>query len=490
MNPTNLLFIFSDQHRADFLGCAGHPTVQTPSLDRLAARGTRFSNAYTNCPICVPARASLATGRYVHQIGNWDNAFPYDGRIPSWHHLLREQQIRVDSIGKLHFQGQGTDHGFTEEVEPLHVVEGVGDVLACIRDNPPRRYGQRRNIEQAGPGDSTYLQYDRRNADNACRWLHEHAADDEPWVLFVSFVCPHPPFIAPPELYESYRQQQLPLPRQSQPDEWPDHPALARLRHFFHLNEPFTSEELQRLQMAYHGTTTFLDQQIGQVLTSLEELGLADQTRVIYSSDHGESLGERGHIGKFLMYEETAGIPLIMAGPDVPVGQVRTTPVSLVDLFPTVMEAVDVDPTQGRPQVKREELPGTSLWKLATDSDQDRTVFSEFHAVGTGNAFYMVRNERYKYVHYTHEPSQLFDLEIDPDEIHDLSASADHQTLLAAMEQTLRTILDPEATDARAKADQRARIEQLGGEAAVRAKGAFDNSPTPGEKPRFQPGDR
>ncbi|MEZ4675597.1 MAG: sulfatase-like hydrolase/transferase [Caldilineaceae bacterium] len=485
MQPTNLLFILSDQHRPDFLGCAGHPTVETPNLDRLAARGTRFTNAYTNSPICVPARAALATGRYVHEIGNWDNAFPYDGTVPSWHHLLRGQGIRVDLIGKLHFQGQGTDHGFTQEIEPLHVVEGVGDVLACIRENPPRRYGQRRNIEQAGPGDSTYLQYDRRNSANAAQWLHDHAADEAPWVLFVSLVCPHPPFIAPPALYERYANHDLAMPRQWQPADWPDHPALARLRHFFHLDKPFTEEELQRLHTAYHGTTTFLDQQIGQVLDTLDTLGLTDNTRVIYSSDHGESLGERGHVGKFLMYEETAGIPMMVAGPDVPVGKVVETPVSLVDLFPTIVEAVNAD--AGETTAK---LPGTSLWTLAHQSDHDRTVFSEYHAVGTGNAIYMLRDQRYKYVHYTHEAPQLFDLATDPNEVHNLATAPDHQALLGRMERQLRTLLDPEAIDARAKADQKARVEQLGGEAAVRAKGGFDNSPTPGEAPRFRPGDQ
>jgi len=484
VQPTNLLFILSDQHRADFLGCAGHPTVQTPNLDQLAARGTRFANAYTNSPICVPARASLATGRYVHDIGYWDNAFPYDGKVQSWHHLLRAQGIQVDLIGKLHFQGQGTDHGFTQEIEPLHVVEGVGDVLACIREDPPRRYAQRRNIEEAGPGDSTYLQYDRRNAANASAWLQEHADDEQPWVLFVSLVCPHPPFIAPPELYERYAQKDLAMPHQWRQQDWPDHPALERLRHFFHLEEPFTEEELQRLHAAYHGTTTFLDQQIGQILETLQTLGLTDNTHIIYSSDHGESLGDRGHIGKFLMYEETAGIPMIVAGPTVPKGKVVETPVSLVDLFPTILETMNV----AQPETP-ESSPGTSLWTLANSVDQDRVVFSEYHAAGSSSALYMVRNERYKYVHYTHEAAQLFDLQEDPLEINDLASSPAHQSQLATMEGLLRALLDPEATDAHAKADQRARVEQMGGEAAVRAKGAFDNSPTPGETPRFQPGD-
>ena len=274
------------------------------------------------------------------------------------------------------------------------------------------------------------------------------------------------------------------MPRQWQQEAWPDHPALARMRHFFHLDEPFTEEELQRLHAAYHGTTTFLDQQIGQVLDTLDSLGLTDSTRTIYSSDHGESLGERGHVGKFLMYEETAGIPMIVAGPEVPAGKVVETPVSLVDLFPTILEAVGVEQTG-----ITDELPGSSLWSLANDADQDRSVFSEYHAAGSTNAFYMLRNGRHKYIHYVSEAPQLFDLQNDPDELNNLAVAPDHQALLQSFEQQLRALLDPEATDARAKMDQQTKIEQMGGEAAVRAKGAFDNSPTPGETPRFQPGD-
>ena len=139
MSPQNLIFILSDQHNRNITGVYGDPIIQTPNLDRLSERGTTFSNAYTNCPICVPARASLATGRYVHQIRYWDNAFPYDGRIESWGHRLKQQNYQVDSIGKLHFRGSHDDNGFCQEIDPLYVVDGLGDVLGCIRNDPPTR---------------------------------------------------------------------------------------------------------------------------------------------------------------------------------------------------------------------------------------------------------------------------------------------------------------------------------------------------------------
>ena len=232
MKPRNFLFILSDQHHRLVSGCYGHPLVQTPHLDALAARGTRFQNAYTNCPICVPARASLATGRYVHQIGYWDNGHPYDGTPVSWHQRLRDQGFCCDSIGKLHFKGQGADHGFSEEIEPLHVVDGTGDVLGCIRDQPPLR-DKHGELGRAGAGDSTYLQYDARCTEHALRWLAEHRDDDKPWAVFLNFVCPHPPYIAPPEIYAQYPLADVPLPPQWTPDTWPDHPAMDYFRRFF-----------------------------------------------------------------------------------------------------------------------------------------------------------------------------------------------------------------------------------------------------------------
>jgi choline-sulfatase len=160
MKPANLLFILSDEHSRRVLGCYGHQMIRTPNLDRLAAGGARFTDAYTNSPICVPARASLATGRYVHQIRFWDNAIPYDGSVPSWHHRLREPGHEVTSIGKLHFRSEADDNGFTEEVMPLHVVDGIGDPMGWLRNPLPVRKASLRLANDAGCGDSSYQQYD------------------------------------------------------------------------------------------------------------------------------------------------------------------------------------------------------------------------------------------------------------------------------------------------------------------------------------------
>ena len=476
MKPTNFLFIISDQHRRDAAGCYGSPIVQTPNIDKLAARGTRFTTAYTNCAICVPVRAALMTGRYVHETGHWDNAFPYDGTDVGWAHRLKAQGYTIDSIGKLHFRSEEDDVGFTHSIEPLNVVNGEGDILSCVRDDPPPRNGKL-GPSESGAGDSTYLQYDKRNGDNGCNWLRDHADDEKPWALFLSFVCPHPPFIAPQEFFDLYPQDQLPDPIQGSPADRPQHAGIDHLRRAFSLDEPLSPEVVRRTAAAYYGATSYLDSQIGRVLTTLDELGLTESTRIVYTSDHGESLGSRGLFGKFTMYEESAGIPMLLAGPGVPAGTVVDTPVSLMDIHPTAIEAVGAEE-----HPDDADLPGRSLIALANEPSQDRTVFGEYHAVGTSHGFFMLRDARYKYIYYVDAAPQLFDLQNDPTEERDLALDPAASDLLKSFEQRLRAICDPEAVDTQARADQQVKVDAHGGREAVIARGAFTNSPAPGEE--------
>ena len=478
-SPQNLIIILSDQHTRSMSGCYGHPLIRTPHLDALAARGTRFANAYTNCPICVPARASMATGRFVHQTRHWDNAAPYCGEPVSWHHRVRDAGRQADSIGKLHFRSYDDDNGFSQEIEPLHVVEGVGDILGCIRDNAPIR-GNHGSFDTAGPGESTYIDYDQRNADNAIKWIDQHANDAEPWVLFLSFVLPHPPYICPTNLYDLYPHGDLRLQPQWHRDDWPIHPAMREFRRFFDFARGFDEALIRHLTATYYGMITCLDRRIGQVFDAVTRCGLEDSTRVLYTSDHGESMGARGIFGKFTMYDESAAVPLIVAGPDVARGKVVNTPVSLVDLFPTVIDGIGIE-------TKDEDaaLPGRSLWETASEADHEALVFSEYHAVGSRAGQYMLCDGHYKYVYYTGQPPQLFDLHQDPRELRDIAPESRHQARLGKFERKLRDMVNPEETDGRAKADQRARVEAFGGEAAVLSRGDFGNSPAPGETPRF-----
>ena len=481
-NPrTNVLVIMSDEHNPKFLGSAGHPFIFTPNLDALAARGTRFTQAYTTCPICVPARAAFAVGRYVHEIGFWDNGDGYDGSIPSWHHALRGAGHRVVSIGKLHFRGRpGDDHGFSEEIVPMHIIDGIGDVKGFVRDDIPMRKGGEKMAKYAGPGESSYTVYDRDIAARAQIWLHEQATRDDgkPWVLFVSFVAPHFPLIAPPEWYYRYAKMDLPMPKQYAKHERPRHPYVDEYARVVDYDPHFeTEDDVKRALAGYSGLVSSMDENVGKVLRALDDAGLGATTRVIYTSDHGDNAGARGLWGKSTLYEESAGVPMIVAGPGVPAGGVVDDPVSHIDCAPAILAAAGVPPI--------EPLPGRSLFEIANGAVPDRPVLAEYHAIGSTGGGTMLRIGRYKYCHYVNAPPQLFDLVSDPEELVDLAPDAAYARTLADCDAALRRVLDPEAVDARAKARQAALLATYGGRERALARGDLGFTPAPGSRPDF-----
>ena len=479
MKPTNLLFIMSDEHNPKMLGCAGHPLVRTPNLDRLADGGTRFTAAYTNCPICVPARASFATGRYVHEIGYWDNAMGYDGRVPGWGHRLQDAGHRVESIGKLHYRNETDPTGFDAQTLPMHVVEGMGQIWGSVRDPLPPPNPERKMLKAIGPGESNYNRYDRDIADAACDWLKDAAAraDDTPWVLYVGFVAPHFPLVVPEEFFDLYPLDEMPPAKLHPKDGHARHPWIEAMDEFQRVEKDFTDETRAMATAAYFGLCTFIDAQIGRVLDALAESGLADTTRVVYTSDHGDNVGARGLWGKSNFYEESVGIPMILSGPDVPAGETRATPVTLVDGYQTILDAIGLELTE-----EDAALPGRSLFELAAASDDpDRVAFSEYHAVASPTGGFMVRKGRYKLNYYAGMRPELYDLAADPEETRDLADDPAHARVLAEYQAVLRAITDPEETDRRAKADQAALVERHGGREAAMGLGPLGATPVPGQ---------
>lgn len=450
----NTLLLMSDEHNRRMLGCAGHPLVQTPHLDALAARGVRLTDAYCNSPLCVPSRASLATGRYVHEVGAWDNASPYEGHPTSWGAHLAAAGRAVTTIGKLDFRGDGYPDGFADQ--RLAGQRGEeGDLLGLFRDPVVKRPGGRQRVLEAGVGESRVTRKDRAVTAAAVNWLAQEAPQTaEPWTLHVSWLSPHFPLIVPQEYFDLYPLAEIDLPRQSDDYLAGLHPVVQQLRWHFDVDEPVSEQQQRICRAAYYGLCTFLDEQVGRVLDALERSGQAENTRIIYISDHGEMLGEHGLWWKCAMYEGSVGIPLIAAGPDLPHNRTLGTPVSLVDLFPTILHGAGVPVPN--------DLPGRSLWPLLTGpEDPDREIFCEYHGHGTPGAAYLLRSGSLKYVHYVGYPPQLFDLAADPGELHDLAPDPRHAATLAAFETRLRGIVDPEAVDARAKGDQAARLTAL-----------------------------
>ncbi len=483
MKPKNMLFIFSDEHTREITGCYGNRLIKTPHIDRLAAAGTRFDNAYTNCPICVPARASLATGRYVHEIGNWDNAHPYFGETKGWGHRLQDESHNVTAIGKLHYRSEQDPTGFSHEINTLHVVDGKGDLLGLSRENMSERGAVKQLAGEAGPGDSTYIRYDVSTAQHAVRWLRDEAPKhtERPWVLFVGFVLPHFPLIAPRDYYDMYPEQSLPWPRMYGDDAHTKHPVVKTLSTIMAYNDYFTEEKVRIARSAYFGMVSLLDFHIGQVLGALTDNGHGDSTRIVYTSDHGDNLGHRGLWGKSVMYEEAAAVPMIVAGPDVPAGHVVTDPVSLVDCHQTIIESAGLDLTEE----EEHSMPGHSLIRMAHGESPERTVLSEYHAAASSTAMLMIRNGKWKYTHYVGEAPELYDLEADPHETQDLGTSSNHQSIVGECEQKLREVIDPEAANAQAFADQKAMIEANGGLEKINSRGDFGYTPAPGQTPLY-----
>jgi choline-sulfatase len=481
VQPGNLLFILSDEHRRDIARCYGDPIAITPNIDAIAARGALFRNAYTPCPICVPARAALATGRWVHQTKSWDNAAPYHGEPPSWHHRLRENGHRVVSIGKLHFRDTADDNGFSEELLPLHVLEGKGDLVGMLREPPAARGSMPALAASAGPGESTYNDYDRAITTSACQWIATEGrrAGDKPWALFVSLVRPHFPLTAPPEFYALYSPERMPMPRLYEASGHPRHPAVRALRSVMNYDDFFADElAVRRAIASYYALVSFLDDNIGKILAALQAAGLATSTRVIYTSDHGDNLGARGLWGKSVMYEESLAVPLAMAGAGIPAGRIVETPVSLVDCYRTVLEAVGC----AVPQADLA-LPSCSLWEILAGARPDRNVFAEYHAAGSITGTFMIRHGRWKYIYHVGFRAELYDLEADPGETSDLAERPDMAPVLAECRAALLRICDPDAVSAEAFTDQRRRIALHGGRDAVLERGDYGYTPAPGEKP-------
>jgi len=485
MKPSNLIIIMSDQHNRRLAGCYGHDIVKTPNLDRMAQEGTRFEAAYTPCPVCVPARGAFATGKYVHQIGLWDNAMPFDGSLPNWHALLRDRGHQVVSIGKLHFHSSDDDNGFSDEQIGMHIIDGDGDLLGLVRDEDmPKRAGAYKMARMAGPGESVYTTYDREIAARAQVWLREEAGKytDKPWVLFVSFVCPHFPLTAPPEYFYPYYDQDLPEPKLYASRNEPLHPFLEDYRKSFAYDDFFeTADMVKRAQAGYLGLCSFLDNNIGNVLQAMEDAGLNGTTRVVYTSDHGDNLGARGLWGKSTMLEESVGVPLIMNGPDIPAGMSVDTPANLLDLYPFFMQCAG----EASPDTISADHPGIDVMRLIAGEEKSRAVFSEYHAMGSKTAAYMIRKGAYKLIYYAHYPPQLFDLESDPEELNDIAEDANAKPVLDELTAELFKVCDPHAIDTDAKEAQKKLLKKKGGRAAVIERGDLGFSMPPGVKPEF-----
>ncbi len=306
--------------------------------------------------------------------------------------------------------------------------------------------------------------------------MHDASKDDQPFVLYVGLVAPHFPLTAPPEFFRLYEDLEVP-PAKLHPGSGapPRHPWVETYAQFLPNEERFRSEEERRNAFkAYYALCSFLDDNVGQIIAALDHTGLGDSTHLIYTSDHGDNVGARGLWGKSTLYQETVKVPMMLVGPRV-AAHTSGVPVDLIDLYPTILDAVGIDPA---PHMANR--PGCSLFQVEKLSQADqRVILSEYHATGSNTAGFMVRKGRWKYHYYVRFEPELFDLEQDPEELHDLAGQPSHAHVLQDMERTLRSMCDPEAVDAAAKSDQAAMVERLGGREKAATMGARGATPAP-----------
>ncbi|MEM7242752.1 MAG: sulfatase-like hydrolase/transferase [Pseudomonadota bacterium] len=461
----------SDEHRADAMGCVGHPFVNTPNLDALAARGTVFADAYTPCPICVPARACFATGHHVHQIGCWDNAMPYIGQPESWGHILQRGGVQVESIGKLHYRDVADDVGFDQEHIPMMVKDGVGMVWASIRREDERITPKNRMLgDYIGPGESDYTRYDTAVVDRAIQWFSDKAAgeNDRDWCLYIGFVAPHFPLVCPEPFFSKYRAMDLPEPKLLPSEGFVQHPWIEKQNAFMNSEAKFKSpEERKDAIAAYWALCEWLDHNIGRVLAGLNASGL--QADIIYSSDHGDNVGARGLWGKSNMYHESVSVPMIATLSDMPQGMCET-PVSLLDVAEAIPHHFDLNWAGDR--------PGRALQDIAAaNTDLDREIVAQYHAAGAVSGAYMLRAGRWKYVDYIGFAPELFDIKEDPEETTNLAYV--RPKIVEQMKTRLARHVDTDAANQAAFDAQDKLIAQFGGLEGAKNFGAKGATPVP-----------
>ena len=474
----NVLFIMCDQLRWDYLSCAGHPHLDTPNIDRLAGMGVRFDRAYVNAPVCGPSRMSFYTGRTVFSHGATWNYVPLPiGELTIGDYLLR-QGVRVAIAGKTHVRedAEGMARlGLTRETD-IGVVVSEGAFEPFEKDDgihPP-------NIDQSGLAYNRWLNslgyegqnpwdswansavgpdgeilsgWSLRNSIYPARIPEEHSetpyitnrglefmreTGDRPWLLHLSYIKPHWPYIAPAPYHAMYTKDQiLPAARHAREKVAP-HPVVAAFMQM-EIGQSFARDDVREAVIpAYMGLTRQIDDHLGRVFAYLEESGRMADTMIVFASDHGDHLGDHWLGEKELFHEGAVRVPLIIYDPDPAADATRGTVsdkfVEAIDLVPTFLDAYESP-------VSRHRLEGRSLlpllrgpppddWRDAVFAELDYAFYEAREITGHGandSRAYMIRTADWKYIHYKGYRPQLFDLRADPDELNDLGESPAHE---------------------------------------------------------------
>lgn len=445
MDKPNFLFVQADQLAARALPVYGNAIAKTPNIDHLAARGVTFDHAYCNYPLCAPSRFSMISGLLATHAGAYDNGAEYPAALPSFAHYLRLLGYQTSVSGKMHFIGPDQLHGFEERVTTdiypsdfnwtanwsVDSAEGGGERLLAAA-------GEVNGVKRSGVFERTIqLDYDDEVAFRATRKIHDLARSDDarPFCLFVSFTHPHDPFAVPQKYWDLYAHEDIDMPTIGATARAQLDPHSQRLYDHIGVAEANMSEEDVRIaRHAYYGAVSYIDDQLGLLQGALDTAGFADNTVIVFLADHGEALGERGLWFKRSFFDVALQVPLIISAPSMTTPARRGENVSLVDLFPTVIDLADTE--NGLASIETA-YDGRSLRPLINGEDEDaRTyVIAELTGEGSEAPAVMVMDGAYKYIYCETDPPLLFDRKNDPHEQHNLAgqeATAEIEARLAA----------------------------------------------------------
>lgn len=486
MKKPNILFIMCDQLRADYLSCYGHSQVHTPHIDSIADNGVRFDKAYVPSPICGPSRMATYTGRYLSTHGVSMNYAAMSLSERFLGHYLAEYGLRTAVVGKTHVKANEDDMrwlGIDPESEQGQRIGSCG-FEPYFRDDGvhpdnPRALKQAYNqylLEKGYDSSNPWHHYANGAQDNGdfkSGWFFANAsypadikesdsetavmtqkamdfieeAGDAPWCLHLSYIKPHWPYIAPAPYHDMYAESEIPPPNRSQAEKDMAHPVIAAYMQHSESVEFSRDEVRNAIIPVYMGLIKQIDDYIGKLLAFLDEKNLRENTIIVFTSDHGDYLGDHWLGEKDLFHEESVRVPLIIADPrpkaDATRGTVSTELVSTIDLVPTFIDMVGgkipYDVLEGhslRPLLDGDAY--TSQEVIVSELDYSYQNAREILDIPQAQCrVYMLRTHEWKYVFYEGFRPQLFDLQNDPQEQHDLGASDDHQTLCRQFEAQL-----------------------------------------------------
>ena len=433
----NFLIIMVDQLNGTFFPNGPADWLHAPNLKRLASNSVRFKNAYTASPLCAPGRASFMSGQLPSQNGVYDNAAEFSSTIPTYAHHLRRAGYQTCLSGKMHFVGPDQLHGFEERLTTDIYPADFG--WTPDYRQPGERidwwYHNLGSVTGAGIGEiSNQLEYDDEVAFNARSKIYDLARghDPRPWCLTVSFTHPHDPYVARKKYWDLYENCSHLLPEVSK---------ISYENHDVHSKRIFDANDwrsyeiddvmIERSRRAYFANISYLDDQIGELLKTLEE---TDQEAIlIFVSDHGDMLGERGLWFKMSFFEGSSRVPLMISASSMG-SQVINSPVSTIDLCPTICELAGVTMSEVTPWIM-----GESLCGIMRGEKRQSPVLMEYAAEASHAPMVCIRRERWKYIFCSLDPEQLFDLDKDPHELDNLIEKTDYKSTVQSFRDTIES---------------------------------------------------